>query len=224
MDRNDLAPQETLAERDSVGSPAPIRLQASNIHQRFRKKHVLNGVDVALRAGEVVAIVGANGCGKSTLMKICAGLVSPTSGVVQLHGTMGYCPQQPGLMGFLTADEHFVLFGAGHGLGRDESKARGRQLAKSLAWDGDMATQSRHLSGGTQQKLNLILAALADPDVLLLDEPYQGFDRGSYIDFWDWVLQRRTAGKSTLVITHMLNSLDRVDGVLDLGRKPSNLS
>jgi ABC-2 type transport system ATP-binding protein len=219
MDRSDRTEQVTATRPDSSPGdpPAPVRLRASGIHKRYRKKQVLNGVDVTLRPGEVVAIVGANGCGKSTLMKICAGLISPSSGVVEVYGSLGYCPQQAGLMGFLTADEHFALFGAGHGMSRDEARATGRQLARSLAWDGDMATQARHLSGGTQQKLNLILAALPDPDVLLLDEPYQGFDRGSYVDFWDWVLQRRGSGKSTLVITHMLNSLDRVDGVLDLG-------
>jgi ABC-type multidrug transport system ATPase subunit len=221
MDLHDRAAEVTFTRPDPASgeSSTPIRLHAADIHKRYGKNHVLTGVDLTVRAGEVVAIIGANGCGKSTLMKICAGLVSPTSGVVEVDSSMAYCPQQAGLMGFLTADEHFALFGAGHGMGRDEARTAGRQLARSLAWDGGMSTQARHLSGGTQQKLNLILAALSDPDILLLDEPYQGFDRGSYVDFWDWVLQRRDAGKSTLVITHMLNSLDRVDAVLDLGAK-----
>ncbi|WP_422752099.1 ABC transporter ATP-binding protein [Micromonospora sp. WMMD708] len=221
MDLSDSASPVTATRHGPAegDSSTPIRLRAADIHKRYGKNHVLKGVDLTVRAGEVVAIIGANGCGKSTLMKICAGLVSPSSGVVEVDESMAYCPQQAGLMGYLTADEHFALFGAGHGMGRSEAQAIGRQLAKSLAWDGGMTTQARHLSGGTQQKLNLILAALTDPDILLLDEPYQGFDRGSYIDFWDWVLQRRDAGKSTLVITHMLNSLDRVDAVLDLGAK-----
>ncbi|MFG1955693.1 ATP-binding cassette domain-containing protein [Micromonospora sp. NPDC048830] len=221
MDLSDSASEVTAIRPGPAAgnSSTPIRLHASNIHKRYGKNHVLKGVELIVHAGEVVAIIGANGCGKSTLMKICAGLVSPSSGVVEVDKSMAYCPQQAGLMGFLTADEHFAMFGAGHGMSRDEAQATGRRLAKSLAWDGGMATQARHLSGGTQQKLNLILSALPDPDILLLDEPYQGFDRGSYIDFWDWVLQRRDAGKSTLVITHMLNSLDRVDAVLDLGAK-----
>lgn len=217
MDVSDGVENVTGRSDPGGGSRAPVRLRASNIHKRYGKKHVLKDVDLVFHAGEVVAIIGANGCGKSTLMKICAGLVSPTSGEVEVWGSMAYCPQQAGLMGFLTADEHFALFGAGHGMSREQARETGRHLAKSLAWDGGMATQARHLSGGTQQKLNLILSALADPDVLLLDEPYQGFDRGSYVDFWDWVLRRRESGKSTLVITHMLNSLDRVDAVLDLG-------
>jgi ABC-2 type transport system ATP-binding protein len=221
MDLSDSASEVTATRPDLAGgnSSASVRLHASNIHKRYGKNNVLRGIELTVHAGEVVAIIGANGCGKSTLMKICAGLVSPSRGEVEVDKSMAYCPQQAGLMGFLTADEHFALFGAGHGMGRDEARATGRQLARSLAWDGGMATQVRHLSGGTQQKLNLILAALPDPDILLLDEPYQGFDRGSYIDFWDWVLQRRDSGKSTLVITHMLNSLDRVDTVLDLGAK-----
>jgi ABC-2 type transport system ATP-binding protein len=214
----------TRHEPPSGGSSAPIRLQASNIHKRYRKRHVLRGVDLTVRAGEVVAIIGANGCGKSTLLKICAGLVSPSQGTVAVNGTMSYCPQEAGLMGFLTADEHFALFGAGHGMSRRAAREKGLRLAAGLAWDGSTGTQARHLSGGTQQKLNLILSALSDPDILLLDEPYQGFDRGSYVDFWDWVVRRREAGKATVVITHMLNSLDRVDDVLDLGAETSSHS
>jgi ABC-2 type transport system ATP-binding protein len=209
----------TIPQYASAGSPAPIRLAAKGIHKRFGKRHVLRGVDLTVRAGEVHAIVGANGCGKSTMLKICAGLISPSEGTVSVDGRLSYCPQVAGVMGFLTADEHFALFGAGRGMSREAARKSGHELAMSLAWDAGMATQARHLSGGTQQKLNLVLAALGNPDVLLLDEPYQGFDRGSYVDFWDWVVAQRQSGKAIVVITHMLNSLDRVDGVLDLTTK-----
>src|SRR5581483_11775592 len=116
----------------------------------------------------------------------------------------------------LLPDEHFALFGAGRGLSRREARAQGRRVAAELDWDAAERTQARHLSGGTQQKLNLALAALGGADIMLLDEPYQGFDRGSYLDFWQQVGRWREAGKAVVVITHMLNSLDRVDQVLDL--------
>jgi ABC-2 type transport system ATP-binding protein len=72
------------------------------------------------------------------------------------------------------------------------------------------------LSGGTRQKLNLSLTLLANPDVLLLDEPYQGFDHGTYVDFWDLVSAWRSADRAVLVVTHMLTELWRADRVINL--------
>jgi ABC-type multidrug transport system ATPase subunit len=72
------------------------------------------------------------------------------------------------------------------------------------------------MSGGTRQKLNLALALLAEPDLLLLDEPYQGFDRGTYVNFWDHCDGWRAQGKAVVVVTHMLAELGRVDRVIEL--------
>jgi len=77
------------------------------------------------------------------------------------------------------------------------------------------------LSGGTKQKLNLALALLGDPKVLLLDEPYQGFDRGTYVNFWDHVDRWREESKAVVIATHMLAELDRVDRVVELAVHPS---
>ena len=194
-----------------------LRLEASKITKKYGRSTVLDGVDLRVHAGEVVAIVGANGCGKSTLLRICAGLVCPDSGTVQVHGRLGYCPQEGGVAELLTPDEHFVLVGAGRGFSRTKARSAGRTAAAALDWPGARrAGVARHLSGGTRQKLNLVLSGLGDPDVLLLDEPYQGFDQGSYLDFWQRVWAWRSAGKAVVVVTHLLNELDRVDTVLDL--------
>lgn len=194
-----------------------LRLAASRITKRYGRRPVLDGVDLRVRAGEVAAVIGANGCGKSTLLRICAGLVSPDSGEVRVHGTLGYCPQEGGTADFLTPDEHFVLVGAGRGFTRTHAKADGRAAAGALDWPAAAgAGQSRQLSGGTRQKLNLVMAGLGDPDVMLLDEPYQGFDNGSYLDFWQQVWRWRDAGRAIVVVTHLLGELDRVDTVLDL--------
>ncbi|TDB74593.1 ATP-binding cassette domain-containing protein [Micromonospora sp. KC721] len=195
--------------------PGPVRLAARSITKRYRGQTVLDRVDLTVRAGQIAAVVGANGAGKSTFLRICAGLLSPDAGTVQVHGALGYCPQDGGTAEFLDPDEHFVLIGAGRGLDRAAARRAGRAGAAALDWTPPR-TQARHLSGGTRQKLNLVLARLGEPDVLLLDEPYQGFDRGTYLDFWHEVWRWRDAGKAIVVVTHLLNQLDRVDIVLDL--------
>ncbi|WP_326555070.1 ATP-binding cassette domain-containing protein [Micromonospora sp. NBC_01813] len=199
--------------------PGPVRLDVRDVSKRYRRRTVLDRVRLTVRAGEIAAIVGANGSGKSTLLRICAGLASPDSGSVRVHGTFGYCPQDGGTADFLHPDEHFTLVGAGRRLTRAQSRAAGRAQAAVLDWDAATEVQARHLSGGTRQKLNLVLAGLGDPDLLLLDEPYQGFDRGTYLDFWHQVWRWRDAGKAIVVVTHLLNQLDRVDRVLDLTGK-----
>lgn len=196
--------------------PGRVRLRASRITKRYRRRTVLQPTDLTVRAGEVAAIVGANGCGKSTFLRICAGLLSPDSGEVAVDGVLGYCPQDGGTYDFLLPDEHFVLVGAGRGLDRGHSRRQGRAGAATLHWEPAGGVQTRHLSGGTRQKLNLVMAALGDPDVLLLDEPYQGFDRGTYVDFWQHVWRWRDEGRAIVVVTHLLNQLDQVDQVLDL--------
>jgi ABC-2 type transport system ATP-binding protein len=199
--------------------PGAVRLEVTGITKRYGRRTVLDGIDLTVRAGEVVAIVGANGCGKSTLLRICAGLTSPDAGEVRVHGRLGYCPQDGGTAERLTPDEHFVLIGAGRGKARAAAKHDGRAAAAVLDWpDVEAAPTAGRLSGGTRQKLNLIMSGLGDPEVLLLDEPYQGFDRGSYLDFWQQVWRWRTERKAVVVVTHLLSELDRVDAVLELGR------
>jgi ABC-type multidrug transport system ATPase subunit len=208
-----LAPTTEL----HVPPTGPVRLTASKITKRYGRKLILDHVDLTVRAGEVLAIIGANGSGKSTLLRICAGLTSPDSGEVRVHGTIGYCPQDGGVADFLTPDEHFVLIGAGRGTGRARSRERGRAAAAALDWPGAPAAgMAKYLSGGTRQKLNLVMSELGDPHVMLLDEPYQGFDRGSYQDFWQQVWRWRADGRAVVVVTHLLSELDRVDTVLDL--------
>jgi ABC-2 type transport system ATP-binding protein len=193
------------------------------VAKRFGRITVLDDADLRVAAGEVVALTGENGAGKSTLLRLCAGLLRPDAGRIEVRGALGYCPQTPGLFDRLTADDHLVLFGRAAGLDRRTSLERGRAVLAEFDYPLAERTVVRDLSGGTRQKLNLALALLADPEVLLLDEPYQGFDRGTYVNFWDHCQTWRAAGKAVLVVTHMLAELERVDRVVELPAHPSRM-
>ncbi|MGL5865643.1 MAG: ATP-binding cassette domain-containing protein [Dermatophilaceae bacterium] len=201
--------------------PAPdqgtVMLSLSGVGKRYRRRTVLEDVTLTVRAGEVLAVVGANGSGKSTLLRICAGIIRASSGTVRRTGRVGFVPQDGGLLDLLTPAEHFELFGAAAGVARRRARSTGEHLATRLSWRPDPSTQVGRLSGGTRQKLNVVLGELHAPDLLLLDEPYQGFDSGSYLDFWQQVHGWRQAGKAVVVVTHLLHELYRADQVVDLG-------
>ena len=196
-------------------------LVVDGVGKRFGRTTILDGVDLAVERGEVVALTGENGAGKSTLMRICAGLERADSGTVTVTGRIGYCPQIPGLFELLTAEDHLVMFGRGTGIGRAESLERGRAILAEFDYPLHERSVTRDLSGGTRQKLNLALALLVDPTVLLLDEPYQGFDRGTYVNFWDHCARWRDQGRAVVVVTHMLAELERADRVVELPAHPS---
>jgi ABC-type multidrug transport system ATPase subunit len=191
-------------------------LEVAAVEKRFGSAQVLDGVTMSVAPGEAVAIVGENGAGKSTLLRICAGLMLPDRGAVRTRGRVGYCPQEPGLFELLSADEHLALFAPGLGLSRAQSVRSGRLLLDELGFPVGNRAQVRHLSGGARQKLNLALALLGDTRVLLLDEPYQGFDHGAYVCFWEHVARWKADGVAVVVVTHLLTDTGFVDRVVEL--------
>jgi ABC-2 type transport system ATP-binding protein len=188
-------------------------LEARQVRKAYRRHQVLHGVDLAVRPGQLVAVVGENGAGKSTLLKILAGSLSPDSGEVRLTGTLGYCPQDPVLSDTLTVAQHLRYFAAARRL---PSLHRAGELVRSLGYEQSRTQMAGELSSGTRQKLNLTLALLHDPDVLLLDEPYQGFDWDTYLRFWDLVDDLRARRKAIVIITHLVFEQDRFDLLADL--------
>ena len=206
----------------------PTGLAGHGIDKSFGRRRVLANAELEVTSGEVVALVGENGAGKSTLLRICAGLLRPDAGKVRLRGRLGHCPQATGLFDLLTPAEHLVLFGAARGLPPSEALAAGEALLGELHFRGALGLRVRELSEGSRQKLSLVLALLGDPEVLLLDEPYQGFDHGSYVSFWDQVAHWREGGRAVVVVTHLLAERALVDRVVELaapdgdrGRSPA---
>jgi ABC-type multidrug transport system ATPase subunit len=188
-------------------------LTARGIRQAFGRRQVLAGLDLEVAAGELVAVVGENGTGKTTLLRILAGDLRPDAGTVTMAGRPGYCPQTVVLDDALTVDQHVRYFQAAYGIG---SAARAGELIERLGYASYRGQRAGTLSGGTRQKLSLTLALMHDPPVLLLDEPYQGFDWETYLAFWDLTGELRAAGTATVVISHLVFEQERFDRVCHL--------
>ena len=180
------------------------------------RQEVLRGASLSLLAGEVVGLVGENGSGKSTLMRILVGAQASDAGTVVRTGALGYCPQQPLVYPRLTPDEHFELFARAYRMTDEQAYVSRQGIYDRLGFARYAQTRVDSLSGGTLAKLNLGLALLADPDLLLLDEPYAGFDWDTYEKFWGLVADRRQAGRAVLVVSHFVVDEDRFDRIVDL--------
>jgi len=191
--------------------PAPL-LTVTGLAKSYRRRPVLCDVGLQAYPGQVIAVTGENGSGKTTLLRICAGLETADTGTIHRRAAAGYCPQEPALFDLLTPAEHLALFAGG----RAEAAAEGRELLASLGVPLQARTLVRDLSGGARQKLSLALALLGQPRLLLLDEPYQGFDQGSYLDFWHHASAWRRQERAVVVVTHLLTELHRADQVLEL--------
>jgi ABC-type multidrug transport system ATPase subunit len=206
---------------DRGGVPTTV-LKAVGIEKTYprrglrRPRPVLTGASLSLSAGEVVGLVGENGSGKSTLMRILVGDLRADAGTVSTVGRIGYCPQQPVVYPRLTCDEHFELFGRAYGMTATAERESRRTLYGTLGFERYAATRTDQLSGGTLAKLNLGLALLPDPEVLLLDEPYSGFDWDTYLRFWEIVADRRSRGRSVLIISHFVTDEERFDRIVEV--------
>ena len=195
---------------------APVVLRLRDVSARRGRRTVLSGINLTIRQGEVVAVVGANGAGKSTLLQLCAGLLRANGGRIERTPNFGYAPQLDSLAPLLTVDEHLRLFGAARGIRRGRSVSTGHRLLTRLGWTARGDQIAGTLSGGTQQKLNVALAQLDAPDLLLLDEPYQGLDALAYEDLWALISAWRASGAGVLLVTHLLRDVDLVDRVVEL--------
>ncbi|WP_371648605.1 MULTISPECIES: ABC transporter ATP-binding protein [unclassified Streptomyces] len=183
-------------------------LRVAGLRKSFGRQPVLTGVDVSLPAGGIVGFFGENGAGKTTLLRLLCGELSPDEGEIRYRGTMGHCPQTPVLNPCLTVDQHLRFFQAAYRL---PSLEHAEHLVAQLGF-GDYRTRTvGTLSGGTQQKLNLTLALMHDPELLLLDEPYQGFDWETYLRFWDLADTLRERGRTVLVVSHFAPDVSRFD-------------
>ncbi len=206
-----VSPMERQAvPRPAPAGPAPGRpvIEASGLVKRYGTRQALRDVSLVARAGEVVAVIGPNGAGKTTLLSILAGIQSPDEGAVSAPaGDVGWVPQQPALYGKLTVRENLALFARLEGV-PDAAQAVSRML--ELTALGDRADdQAAGLSGGNRQRVNIAIGLLAEPQVLLLDEPSAALDPRQRERLWEFVLGLAGAGTTVVYATHNVQEADR---------------
>lgn len=208
-------------------------MAVEDLGHRYGDRSALLGVSFEVGGGELFGLLGPNGGGKTTLMRILATLLVPTSGRALVEGRdvvqdpvavrrrIGVVFQQPALDPWLTAAENLRHQGHLYGLrGAELARRTGRLLEEfGVADRGDDLV--RTLSGGLRRRVELAKGLLHDPDVLLLDEPTVGLDPGGRRDFWRSVAALRDRFAVTvLVTTHLMNEAEGCDrvGILDRGR------
>ncbi len=212
----------------SSATPAVVELQGcSKWFQRAGQRVLaLNAVTAQVAQGRVTGLLGPDGAGKTTLMRLAASLFHPDQGEVQVLGLnsrtqgaqiqqlIGYMPQRFGLYEELTVQENLDLYAALQGLEPSRQRARQQELLALTALGPFGARRAGQLSGGMKQKLGLACALLRAPALLLLDEPTVGVDPISRRELWQIILGLRHQGLSVLVSTAYLDEAERCDDLL----------
>jgi len=191
-----------------VTSRTPL-LAARGAGRTFGSTVALEPVELELWDGDALALVGPNGAGKSTLLSVLAGALEPSSGGVERRKgvRVGWAPQRPAQYGRLSARENLELFA------RLEGEPDPEHAAARLLAEFDLPGQSApsvNLSVGNRQRLNLAIALLGDPDVLLLDEPTAALDPEQRRRLWERVAGLRETGGALVFATQNLDEVERM--------------
>ena len=188
---------------DGLGGPL---LAARNVARRYGRRMALAPTTVELHPGDALALVGPNGAGKSTLLSILAGALAPSEGdVVADAARIGWMPQKPAQYVRLSARENLELFARLEGL--DEPRAAAARFLELLELPDD-EQPAAELSAGNQQRLNLAIALLPRPDVLLVDEPTAALDPRQRRRFWGVAAQVPERGGALVFVTQHLEEVE----------------
>jgi len=189
-------------------------IQAENLAKFYQRKPVLAGVDLSVNSGELVILQGANGVGKTTLIRILATLTRPASGDFSIGGfsgikepelvrkQIGVMLHQPMVYGDLTAMENLHFYASLAGL-KDQS-SQNAALLELVGLDPNNSKLVRNYSRGMQQRLAISRALIGNPPVLLMDEPFTGLDSANQERFIRLLNQLRVQGKAILISDHDL--------------------
>jgi ABC-2 type transport system ATP-binding protein len=211
------------------GTPA-TGLIAEGLVKRYGRSLAVDGFTLAVSPGEIAGLVGHNGAGKSTFVEIAATLTRPDAGRVSVTGVdalahprhararLGVCPQESALYPRLTVGEHLRLFGALAGLRRAALRRAVNGVAEQLCLTDVLGRPAGLLSGGQRKRSQAATALIAEPPVLLLDEPTAGADPQTRQALLTVVSQRAAAGAAVVYTTHYLPELEELGATLAVAR------
>lgn len=209
-----------------------VLLNLQGLRHRYGDVEALRGIDLEIRAGEVVGLLGSNGAGKTTLLRLVCGLIELQQGEIKQaeikqggkdpRHLIGLCPQDDRLFLDLTCTEQLHLMGRLHGMKGAELRDRTRSLLVELDLEAKKDALADTLSGGMKRRLSLAMALLHDPDLLVLDEPDAGLDPQSRIALRGYIKGlAHEQGKGLLLATHSLDEVEKIADrvvILDAGK------
>lgn len=188
-----------------------------NIHKSFRQTIALNSFSLTVNAGEICGFLGRNGAGKSTALRIGAGVIDPDSGQVEIERSdevsespvrIGFMPEERGLYSRERVSEQLEFFGRLGGLSKRDSKRETSLLLERLDLQGKEHEILQNLSLGNQQRVQLAAALVHRPEILLLDEPFSGLDPLASMLMRDLLFERASNGVSVLFSSHQIDMVE----------------
>ncbi len=208
-------------------------LKATELSYRYRgsSQPAVDGVGFSVEAGQFAALLGPNGAGKTTLVHLIIGLFAADSGACEIFGepianpeakrAIGFCPQELALYSTLNATENLKFFGRLAGLDARALKARTAAVLDAVRLTEHASVRVERYSGGMKRRLNLAIAMLSEPKLLVLDEPTVGVDAQSRLAIFDALKAQNESGTTVLYTTHYMEEVERMCRevvVIDHGR------
>lgn len=207
-------------------------IETHDLTKSYGTKTALDGLTLTVPHGELFALLGVNGAGKTTAIKLLSGLINPTSGSASLYGCdvvkqaqaaksiLGTSPQETAVAPNLTVRENLELMAGIYGASVPESKARASEMINKFNLSEIAGTRAKKLSGGWQRRLSIAMALISEPKVLFLDEPTLGLDVLARRELWR-VVQELKGSITIILTTHYLEEAqslsDRI-GILSAGK------
>jgi ABC-2 type transport system ATP-binding protein len=213
---------EIDANRAPTASPI---ISTHGLTRDFKKTRAVDRLDLSIRPGELFGLVGPDGAGKTTTLRLLAGLLHITAGSAMIAGydlarhtesikpTIGYMAQRFSLYGELTVLENLAFFSELYGVKRSVLEQRTERLLQFAGLTHFKARRTEHLSGGMKKKLALACTLIHEPPILLLDEPTTGVDPVSRREFWDILTELHIEGTTIVVSTPYMDEADRCSRV-----------
>ncbi|MDP3066838.1 MAG: ATP-binding cassette domain-containing protein [Methanobacteriaceae archaeon] len=195
-------------------------METRDLTKDFGDFRAVDKLNLKIKRGEVFGFLGPNGAGKTTSIRMMVGLLRPTSGQVLVNGqdvhevekgTIGVCPQEMVLWEHLTPAESLNLMGNMYGIPKKNRHERAEQLLADLFLTDKAKSQVKDLSGGMKRRLNLALAIVHQPEIVVLDEPSEGLDPQSRRVLWNYIRSLRDdEGKTVILTTHLMDEADKL--------------